>query len=92
MVVWTGSPGPTCGSGQGNTVSLPVPRRLIRPLNSHLHRLSALQTYARENALPVPSLVELHHAALTIGLDRIEAGAAPFPGPTGYRASSTVAR
>ena len=58
----------------------------------HMHRLSALQTYARENALPVPSLVELHHAALTIGLDRIEAGAAPFPGPTGYRASSTVAR
>ena len=58
----------------------------------HMHRLSALQTYARENALPVPSLVELHHAALTDGLDRIEAGAAPFPGPTGYRASSTVAR
>ena len=58
----------------------------------HMHRLSALQTYARENALPVPSLVELHHAALRIGLDRIEAGAEPIPGPTGYRSSSTVAR
>ena len=56
----------------------------------HMHRLSALQTYARENALPVPSLVELHHAALTDGLDRIEAGAIPFPAPSASR--STVAR
>lgn len=56
----------------------------------HMHRLSALQTYARENALPVPSLVELHHAALTDGLDRIEAGAVPFPAPSASR--STVAR
>lgn len=67
--------------------ALPRPPR-VAPV--HLHRLSALQTYARENALPVPSLVELHHAALTIGLDRIEAGAAPFPAPSASR--STVAR
>lgn len=56
----------------------------------HMHRLSALQTYARENALPVPSLEDIHHAALTTGLDRIEAGAAPFPVPSASR--STVAR
>jgi hypothetical protein len=56
----------------------------------HMHRLSALQTYARENALPVPSLGDIHHAALTDGLDRIEAGARPFPAPSASR--STVAR
>lgn len=64
--------------------------RPLRVVPVHLHRLSALQTYARENALPVPSLGELHHVALRIGLDRIEAGAAPFPVPSASR--STLAR
>jgi hypothetical protein len=61
-------------------------------LYSEVNRLTAIQTRARENALPVPSLVELHHAALHIGLDRIETGAEPISGPTGYRSRSTVAR
>ena len=73
-------------------MSLPVHRRLFRPLNSEVNRLSAIQARARENALPVPSLVELHHAALHIGLHRIETGAEPIPGPSGYRSPSTVAR
>jgi hypothetical protein len=56
-------------------------RKLIRPKKAHMERIFAIQEAARERGLPVPTVLEIYHYSLRIGIDAMENGETPLPTP-----------
>jgi len=56
-------------------------RKLIRPKKAHMERILAIQETARARGLPVPTVVDIYHYSLRIGIDAMERGETPIPTP-----------